>query len=165
MKILLRRWFVNSVLALDLVPPGLRWRALVALGFNVRGARISAQVWFSGPGVKIGRNTFINREVFFDSSAPINLGSDCAVGMHTKFITSSHEVGTSVARAGRALRAPITVGDGCWIGAAAIVLPGVTIGRGAVIAAGSVVVNDVPPNTMHGGVPARLIRDFSKESD
>lgn len=55
---------------------------------------------------------------------------------------------------------PITVGDGCWIGARAVILPGVTIGDGCVIAAGAVVSKDCAPNGMYAGVPARRIREL-----
>ena len=64
---------------------------------------------------------------------------------------------------GTMIPAPIRIGRRVWIGASATVLPGVTIGDGAVVAAGAVVNRDVPENTVVGGVPARIIRHLSKE--
>lgn len=61
------------------------------------------------------------------------------------------------------LPAPIVIGDKVWIGANATVLPGVTIGKGAIVAAGAVVHRDVPPFTVVGGVPARILRELSQE--
>ncbi|MFP7761491.1 acyltransferase [Marisediminicola sp. LYQ85] len=59
---------------------------------------------------------------------------------------------------GEVLRLPVTIGDGAWVGARAIILPGVTIGSGCVIAAGSIVRADCAPNTMWAGIPAALKR-------
>ncbi|NTU65300.1 MAG: hypothetical protein HGB05_18340 [Chloroflexi bacterium] len=64
-------------------------------------------------------------------------------------------------RAGATFSAPVTIQDGTWLGARCIVLPGVTVGRGSVVGAGSVVTKDVPPNTLVGGVPAKVIRSIN----
>ena len=60
---------------------------------------------------------------------------------------------------------PVTIEDDVWIGANAVILPGVTIGRHAVVAAGAVVTTDVPENTVVGGVPARIIKKINAEND
>jgi acetyltransferase-like isoleucine patch superfamily enzyme len=60
---------------------------------------------------------------------------------------------------------PVTIEDDVWIGANAVILPGVTIGRHAVVAAGAVVTTDVPENTVVGGVPARIIKKINSEND
>jgi maltose O-acetyltransferase len=67
-------------------------------------------------------------------------------------------------RAGDLKAEPVTIGDGAWIGARATILPGVTIGGGAVVAAGSVVTRDLPANVLAGGVPARVIRELTVEA-
>lgn len=64
---------------------------------------------------------------------------------------------------GVSLSAPITIEDGCWIGASVTILPGVRIGKGCVIAAGAVVTHDVEDNTLVGGVPAKVIKELSTE--
>jgi acetyltransferase-like isoleucine patch superfamily enzyme len=58
------------------------------------------------------------------------------------------------------VRAPITIEDGVWIASRVTLLPGVTVGTGAVVAAGAVVRRDVPPHTLVGGVPSRVLRDL-----
>ena len=80
------------------------------------------------------------------------LGHDCL------FLTVDHEVGPPWRRAGWSTHQPIVIGDGVWLASRVTVLPGVTIGNGAVVAAGALVASNVPPHTMVGGVPARLLR-------
>jgi maltose O-acetyltransferase len=86
--------------------------------------------------------------------APIVLGSNCDIGPAVEFITGGHVVGTSSRRAGKGTAKPIIINDGCWIGAGSRILGGVSIGHGAVVAAGSVVIRDVPANALVAGVPA-----------
>ena len=80
--------------------------------------------------------------------------------METLFITSTHEAGTHAGRAGALAAAPISVGEGTWIGARVTVLPGVTIGPGCVIAAGAVVTADCRSDGLYAGIPARRVRDL-----
>jgi maltose O-acetyltransferase len=72
-------------------------------------------------------------------------------------LTTSHKLGPSAHRAGKHDLLPVEIGDGAWIGARATILPGVTIGRGAVVSAGSVVNKNVPPNSIVAGTPARVV--------
>lgn len=81
--------------------------------------------------------------------------------MKCTFVTGSHEIAGPNQRAGSEQSGPISIGDGTWIGASVTVLPGVAIGVGAVIAAGSVVVRDVAPNTLVAGVPAAFVKLLS----
>jgi maltose O-acetyltransferase len=83
--------------------------------------------------------------------------------MEVLFCTSTHIMGPATERAGRVHPQPITVGDGCWIGARSVILPGVTIGDGCVIAAGAVVNKDCAANGMYAGVPARRVKDLPVE--
>ena len=76
------------------------------------------------------------------------------------FLFIDHEIGPAEYRCGRLVAAPITIGDGVWIGSCVTILPGVSIGSGAVIAAGATVVRDIPQNTLAGGVPAKVVRDL-----
>jgi len=137
-----------------------RWAILRACGLKVETRAICARTTFTGPDVAIGRGSFVNSDCFFDAMAPITLGEGVAVGMDVLFATSTHEIGPATRRAGRLTAAPIRVEDGVWIGARAVLLPGVTVGSGCVIAAGAVVAADCEPNGLYGGVPARRIRDL-----
>ncbi|MGO4653014.1 DapH/DapD/GlmU-related protein [Arthrobacter sp. 2RAF22] len=151
---------LNSVIASPLFPAPLRWRALRAYGMQIEQSVISPGVWFGSSRVSIGAGSFINYGCMFNTTAPIMIGKACDVAMHVVFSTTSHEVGGKDRRAGKATAASITVGDGTWIGARAIILSGVTIGDGVVIAAGSVVNKDCKSHGLYAGVPARRIKDL-----
>ena len=88
----------------------------------------------------------------------MTLGDGCQVGHGVVFATLNHFL--EAARRKATYPAPITVGRNVWIGSNATILQGVTIGENAVVAAGAVVTRDVPPNTVVGGVPARVIKTF-----
>lgn len=110
-----------------------------------------------GP-VHVGDRTFINRDAYIRSETRI--GSDVAIGPFVSLITDTHRVGPERKRAGANTVFPIVIEDGVWIGAHATILPGVTVGRGAIVAAGAVVTQDVKAHTLVGGVPARLLREL-----
>ena len=150
----------NGIVAWGIVPRGLRWRLLRLLGMDIAHSAISPGVWFGSARVTIGQGTFVNRECMFSTHERITLGSNVDVGMRVTFITATHEVGPPSRRAGLHKTAPITVGDGAWIGAGVIILPGVMVGAGAIIAAGAVVTSDCMPNRVYGGVPARELRSL-----
>lgn len=112
--------------------------------------------------VSIGTNTYMNSSTRFGcQDDPVTIGADCLIGPRVSFETGGHNL-VHDEEAGRGFfTKPIVVKDRVWIGAGAIVLQGVTIGEGAVIAAGSVVQHDVDPCTVVGGVPARKLKDIS----
>jgi acetyltransferase-like isoleucine patch superfamily enzyme len=114
-----------------------------------------------GP-VNIGSNVFINRDAYIRSN--VTIGDGVSIGPFVRLISDSHEIGHSGHRAGRVRTEAITIGSGVWIGANVIVLGGAEIGSGAIIAAGAVVVENVEPNTLVAGIPAKLIRVLGNES-
>jgi maltose O-acetyltransferase len=150
---------LNMLLGSWLVPPPLRAAAFRLLGMQL-GNRVNvrARCFFGGTNVRIGTRTFVNYICFFDNSDSITLGENCSLGMEVMLCTSSHEIGDPDQRAGQGVSAPISIGDGCWLGTRVTVLPGVTIGDGCVIAAGSVVTGDCGPNGLYAGSPAKRIR-------
>jgi maltose O-acetyltransferase len=117
-----------------------------------------------GPGLEkrltIGCDCLINVNCFFDLCGPISIGSRVSFGPEVMLITASHDMSCSDRRAGQVEPKPITIHDGCWLGARALVLPGITIGAGSIVAAGAVVTHDVKPNTVVGGIPAKLLREL-----
>jgi acetyltransferase-like isoleucine patch superfamily enzyme len=148
----------NVLAASQLVGEARRGRLLRRLGLRIApDARVQAGCFFFGRDVSVGPGSWINHRCYFDSRAPIRIGRNCDLGMEVMLCTSGHEPGSRARRAGRYQAAPIVIGDGCWLGARALVLPGVTIGEGAVVAAGAVVTSDVAPYTIVGGNPAREI--------
>ncbi len=110
-----------------------------------------------GPA-EIGDECFVNRDVYLRAGTTI--GARVSIGPFCRFITDSHELGPSGQRAAAGTHDAIVVGDGAWFGAGVTVLGGVHVGAGAVVAAGSLVNRDVAPDTMVGGVPARLLREL-----
>ena len=112
--------------------------------------------------LRIGDRCWINAHVFVDLGADITIGNDVTIGHHCRLITVDHEIGEPERRCGATRAAPLVIEDGAWLGAGVSVLPGVTIGRGAVVAAGAVVRHDVAPDTLVGGVPARPLRDLPR---
>ena len=123
-----------------------------------------------GDNIYIGNNVSINYRCILNDCNTIRIGNDVLIAPGVQINTASHPVrlaerltpewqqGSAEYR-WRTYARPITIGDGCWIGANATILGGVTIGCGAVVAAGAVVTADVAPHTLVGGVPAHIIRD------
>jgi maltose O-acetyltransferase len=157
-----RRWafWVNTVAASPFISHTTRKRIYRRLGLQIAhdAFDIGAGCYFHSSEIEIGDRTFINDFCFFENIARVVIGSDVAIGMHAALLTSTHEMGGPGSRSGAWGVKPVTVEDGCWIGARATVLPGVTIGRGSVVAAGAVVTADCEPNALYGGVPARIVR-------
>jgi acetyltransferase-like isoleucine patch superfamily enzyme len=110
-----------------------------------------------GPDIRIGRNVFINQNCTFYDLGGLDIADDVMIGPNVSLITSGHPLAPSQRRAG-VTAAPIVIERNVWIAAGAIVIGGVTVGENAVVAAGAVVTKDVPPNTLVGGNPARVIR-------
>lgn len=141
----------------------LRFRLLGLAGIQFHGR---SKVW--GPltirpigccsNIEIGCNTFINTEVRFGVVGKVSIGSNVLVGPRVMFETVTHGL-NYIPGKGRGLSSkPIVIEDEVWIGAAVIVTQGVTIGKGAVVAAGALVNCDVEPRSVVGGVPAKLIK-------
>lgn len=112
--------------------------------------------------VAVGDQSFISSAVLFDASAEIRIGARVAVGPRASFVTSlpAADCDASGPESRPAAAAPIVVEDGCWIGASAVISPGVTVGRGCVIAARAVVVADCEPDGLYVGVPAIRKKDL-----
>jgi acetyltransferase-like isoleucine patch superfamily enzyme len=110
----------------------------------------------------VGSHTHINRKCLLDGRGRLNIGNNVSISFDVKLITGGHDINSSIFIA---KFKPIFVEDYVWIGAGAIVLQGCTIGKGAVIAAGSVVTGDVEPYTVVGGVPAKKIGERNTNLD
>lgn len=95
-------------------------------------------------------------------SDEIIIGDNVNVAMRCTFITSTHEINQkNDRRAGKVVTRPIVVGNGVWIGANSVILPGVTVGDGTIVAAGSVIITDCEANAIYAGVPAKQIRSLT----
>lgn len=109
----------------------------------------------NGLGLEFGERVFINQNCTFLDYAGIRLGNRVMIGPKATFITVGHPVDPEERR-GWLTGGPIDVADNVWIGAGAMILPGVSIGRDAVIAAGAIVADDVPPATLVTGAKAAV---------
>ncbi|HKW72791.1 MAG TPA: acyltransferase [Candidatus Dormibacteraeota bacterium] len=125
------------------------------------GIHLGCYVWYYGPRtlrqmglLTIGERTRINRDCCLDARGGLWIGDDVSVSLGVTILTAEHPPDDEEFRVETK---PVRIEDHAFIGARAIVLPGVTIGRGAMVAAGAVVTRDVPPLTIVGGVPARPI--------
>ena len=116
-----------------------------------------------GKNIHIGRHVFINMGCKFQDQGGIFIDDGALIGHNVVLATLNHAMEPE--RRGDMLPAPIHIGKRVWIGANATVLPGVTIGDGAVVAAGAVVTKDVPANTVVGGVPAKVIHSIIQKEE
>ena len=112
-----------------------------------------------GLNISVGHNVFINQGCHFMDMGGLTIGDDVMIGPKVTIVTAGHPVSPTERRNGITM-SPVVIGNNVWIGAAATILPGVTIGDGAVVAAGAVVSRNVPANTMAAGVPARVIKSL-----
>lgn len=137
----------------------LRFPANISLGDDVI-VKTGAQICSCNVNAKIsvGDRTTIGFYTFIYSSMAIVIGSDCMIAPFVYVVDSDHGTRQGMPMNQQSNRPrPIKIGSDVWIGAHAVILPGVCIGDGAVVAAGAVVNRDVAPATIVGGVPAKLI--------
>lgn len=157
-----REWLLSSVVGSRLVNRNARAVLLRALGVPIGPmATVGSGVTWRSRQVSVGHHVFVNADCFFDGPGAITIGDETVIGMRAMLLTSTHDVAGPRRRADLTRSEPVVIGRGCWIGAAAVVLPGVTVGDGCVIAAGAVVTSDCAPNGLYAGVPARRVRDLS----
>lgn len=116
-----------------------------------------------GYNVGVGDEFFANYGCVFLDAAPVAFGENCLLGPGVHVYTSTHPIDPDERAAGRESADPVTVGDDVWIGGRAVITPGVEVGDGAVVAAGAVVVDDVPARTIVGGNPAEVIREIDEK--
>lgn len=109
-----------------------------------------------GKNIRVGRNVFINHACEFMDRGGIAIGDDVLIGPKVNLVTINHPLDPTTRRS--TYCAPIVIKKGAWLGAAVSVMPGVTIGQNAVVAANAVVTSDVPDNAVVGGIPAHVIK-------
>jgi maltose O-acetyltransferase len=110
-----------------------------------------------GWNIALGERVYVNAFCVFLDCAPIEIGDRTLLGPSVQLYTATHPVKASERRQGLEYARPITIGADAWLGGGSIVLPGVSVGEGAVVGAGSVVTHDVPPGVTVAGNPARRI--------
>ena len=114
-----------------------------------------------GKNITIGKDVFINSGCHFQDQGGIEIGDGALIGHNVVLATINHDLNPKENRKNH--YAAIKIGAHVWIGSNATILPGVTIGDYAVVAAGAVVTQDVPAMTVVGGVPARVLKTIQEE--
>ena len=114
----------------------------------------------NSPGaiISVGDRTFINKETYIVSTQHVSIGSDCSISWRVSIMDSDFHRVIGQREIEDSRGAPVRIGKHVWIGANALILKGVSVGDGAIIAAGSVVTDDVPERSLVAGVPARVVR-------
>ncbi|MDY6950059.1 MAG: acyltransferase [Thermodesulfobacteriota bacterium] len=142
--------------------PRLRKRIYILLGMDIHPtAHIMRNCQFmSLRNLHIGERTIVGHHCFLDAKGGIFIGDDVNISSYAKIMTAKHVVDDPDFKG---LNERITIHNRVWVASAALVLQGVELGEGAVVAAGSVVTSSVAPFTIVGGVPAKKIRERNRE--
>jgi maltose O-acetyltransferase len=144
-----------------------RTMILRAAGFRIGpGSRILGPIHLTGQNKRvelltIGADCLITGSLHVDLGGTVHIGDRVHIGHNVTLLTVNHDIGPADERCGGHRCLPIIVGDGAWVGPRVTILAGVTIGAGAVIEAGAVVTRNVRPNTLVGGVPARMMQELA----
>jgi maltose O-acetyltransferase len=107
---------------------------------------------------KFGKGCYANFDLLILDSVPVEIGDGVWFGPSVRIYGSTHPLDCKARESWWVDGKPIKIGSGSWIGGSAVICPGVTVGEGAVVAAGSVITQDVPRNAVMGGNPARVLR-------
>lgn len=111
-----------------------------------------------GRNLKFGKNVFVNFNFSALTGAIVEVGDNCLIGPNVGIYTAMHPLDPDRRKAGVNFSKPVKIGANCWLGAGAIVLPGVEIGEGCTIGAGSVVTRDIPPRCVAAGNPCKILK-------
>jgi maltose O-acetyltransferase len=151
-------WVVSAVAGHWLMPRVARRWIYRLLRVDVRTYGVSSGVTITGGWrLRIGERTFVNHACFLEAVGGLTIGADCLLAPQVSVFTSTHDVDATGTFSPEPVHRPVVIGDRCWLGARATILPGVRIVDGVTVAAGAVVVRDCDLPGVWGGVPARLI--------
>ena len=134
----IRHWYLRNIMK---IPLG-------------RGCAIHMNCFFSGRHVVVGNNSIINRNVYIDGRSPVEIGNNVSISLEAMIFSMTHDIRSA---GFDPVRKTTRISDFAWVGARAMILPGITIGKGAVVGAGAVVTRDVEPFEIVAGVPAKKI--------
>lgn len=116
-----------------------------------------------GSNITVGNNFFANYNFIVLDVAPVTIGDNVFIAPNVSVYTAGHPVHYLARNSMYEYGIPVSIGDNVWIGGNAVICPGVNIGSGSVIGAGSIVTKDVPENVMAAGNPCRIIREITDE--
>lgn len=154
------RYLADPIARSSLLPEAARVGLLRAVGHKFAAdVSIRAGVWLGGHDIVLAPDVHIGVGCLIES--PCTIGQGSTIAPRVVILAYTHRIGPPEDRAiDPPVVSAVSIGEGCWIGAAATILPGVTIGNGVVIAAGAVVTTDCLDDGLYAGVPARRVRDL-----
>lgn len=165
------RWLPPPDAIVNAIVPRIPLAPLRMRALSVAGARfedpatatimLGTEVW-SAPRLEIGARSIVGRHCLLDARGGIRIGRDVNITSYSRLVTAKHIIDDP---GFDAVYEPIVIGDRAWIAMGATILGGVTINEGAVVAAGAVVTADVAPYAVVGGMPARKLRERSRDLD
>lgn len=120
---------------------------------------------WGGKNIHFGNNVYGNFNLTLVDDTHIYVGDNTMFGPNVTVATAGHPINAKLREKGYQYNAPVSIGKNCWIGAGALIMPGVTIGDNVVIGAGSVVTKDVPSNVVAVGNPCRVLRPVGEKDD
>ncbi len=156
---------------LSLAPTRYLNKALQRLGAGIAGSAVIKTGLFIDnleqglARLKIGNNVYIGPGVFLDIAAPITIEADAVLAPRVMILTHGDVGNRMLARFVKRKEGPVLLERGCWIGAGAVILSGITVGEGAVVGAAAVVTRNVPDYTIAAGNPAREIKKLNGVQD
>ena len=129
-----------------------------------KNVRVCSSARILGGGrLDVGDGTWIGHQVLICAGSKITIGKEVDIGPRVYIGTGTHGVDAhSLRSAGPGVNKDVVIEDGVWLGVGCIILPGVTVGEKAVLAAGAVVAEDIPPRVLAAGVPARIIKSIQE---
>ena len=165
-QVLRARWQLRRC---DVVPATVRLRGRVFVENHGRieiGERVRIEartipvelVAWRGGKLSVGEGTYLNYGVSLSAHREVRIGKNCLIGNYSVVMDSDYHDLADRTRPGEA--APVVIEDDVWLGLRTTVLKGVTIGRGSIVGAGSVVTQDIPPRSLAFGVPAKVVRSL-----
>jgi acetyltransferase-like isoleucine patch superfamily enzyme len=166
-----RLWLANLVCGVlpDFGSGAVRGRIYRLVGFDIAASSfimgnlelLAGSLGSFYDKLHVGQHTVVGNHVTINLDAAVTIGNNVSLSPFVRIYTSTHQLGPgSSRRLPGVLAKPVVIEDGCWVGLGAMILPGVTLGHGTVVAAGAVVTQEVPADSYVEGNPAQVIRQL-----
>jgi maltose O-acetyltransferase len=152
----------SALLASEMLPASVRMPLMRGLGFDIdKDACIWAGASLRSKKISISSGVFINVGFFHDGFDHLYIGNNVRIGQFVRVLTATHEIGPPEQRGLiEVVGKPVHIKSGTWVGAGVVILPGVTVAEGCVLAANSVVVVSTEAHGLYAGNPAKLVREL-----